>query len=102
MLVFKAIPLRRFQRPNSLAAQESNGCELPDRNSERASFAARYFSSAPTPWNGFEQILTNLTNKIFPVLFAGEAVGVFRDKVHRTTEKFFCSAKGPLGRDIFF
>ncbi len=72
MLVFKAIPLSGFQCPNSLAAQESNG------------------------------ILTNLTNKIFSGFFAGEVVGVFRDKVHRTTEKFFCPAKGPLGRDIFF
>ena len=102
MLVFKAIPLSGFQCPNSLAAQESNGCELPDSNSERALFAARCFSSASTPWDGFGQILTNLTNKIFPVFFAGEGVGVFRDKVHPTTEKFFCPAKGPLGKDIFF
>ena len=93
MLVFKAIPLSGFQCPNSLAAQESNGYELPDSNSERALFAARCFSSAPTPWDGFGQILTDLTNKIFPVLFAGEVVGVFREKVHRTTEKFFCPAK---------
>ena len=102
MLVFKAIPLRRFQRPNSLAAQESNGCELPDSNSERALCAARCFSSASTPWDGFEQILTNVTKKIFSVLSARELVGVFKEKVHRTTEKFFCPAKGPLGRDIFF
>ena len=102
MLVFKAIPPRRFQRPNSLAAQESNGCELADSNSERVLFAARCFSSAATPWDGFEQILTNVTNKIFSVLSARELVGVFREKVHRTTEKFFCPAKGPLGRDIFF
>jgi hypothetical protein len=68
----------------------------------RALFAARYFLSAPTLWDGFEQILTNLTNKIFPVLFAGEGAGVFREKVHRTKEKFFCPAKGPLGRDMFF
>jgi flavodoxin len=85
-----------------LATQESNGCELPDSNSERALFAARYFSSGPTPWDDFEQILTNLTNKIFSVFFAGEVVGVFREKVHRRTETFFCPAKGPLGRDIFF
>jgi len=85
-----------------LATQESNGCELADSNSERALFAARCFSSASTPWDGFKQILTNLTNKIFSVFFAGEGVGVFREKVHRTTEKFFCAAKGPLGREIFF
>ena len=102
MLVFKAIPLRRFQRPNSLAAQESNGCELPDSNSERSLFAARCFSSASTPWDGFEQILTNLANKIFSVLLAGEVVGVFKEKGHHTTAKFFCPAKGPLGREIFF
>jgi hypothetical protein len=60
-----------------LAAQESNGCELPDSKSEWALFAARCFSSASTPWDGFEQILTNLTNIIFPVLFAGEVVGAF-------------------------
>jgi hypothetical protein len=102
MLVFKAIPLSGFQCPNSLAAQESNGCELPDCNSERALFAARCFSSASTPWDGFGQILTNLTNKFFSGFFAGEVVGVFRDQVHPTTEKFFCPAKGPLGRDIFF
>ena len=102
MLVFKAISPRRFQRPNSLAAQKSNGCELPDSNSERALFAARCFSSASKPWDGFAQILTNLTNKIFSVLFARELVGVFKEKVQRTTEKFFCPAKGPLGREIFF
>ena len=95
MLVFKAIPLRRFQRPNSLGAQESNGCELADSNSERALFAARCFSSASTPWDGFEKILTNLTNKIFSVLFAGEVVGVFRESSPYDREVFL-SCQGTI------
>lgn len=39
-------------------------------------FAARCFLSASTPWDDFEQILTNVTNKIFSVIFARELVGV--------------------------
>jgi hypothetical protein len=70
-----------------LAAQESNGCELPDSNSVRALFAARYFLSAPTLWDGFEQILTNLTNKIFSVLFAGEVAQTFRSHSEETSAK---------------
>ena len=34
------------------------------------------------------------STSFFPVFFAGEVVGVFREKVHRPKEKFFCCTKG--------
>ena len=42
----------------------------------------------------YSRFLRKLHSIFFSCFFAGEVVGVFREKIHRTKGKFFCFAKG--------